>query len=143
MLHAIDRIRTYQVNGTPSESSARHARTIDALTVRRQLDEQIELPATDFVIVTQASVRFVHQLPKACQIATVKRIRGGEYTLILANHMTAPAIHQLRQFIPVAVQIGECDVAQGNDLGQMVSQCPDATLAVCAATVVFARRTLV
>src|SRR5215469_16059707 len=86
------RVCLHQVDGAATETTARHAGAINAFLLHRQLDHQVQLCATNFVIVSEAIVRVAHQAPEGTQISAQQRGGCPRYPLILTDHMTAAAV---------------------------------------------------
>ena len=57
-----------QIDRTAAEAAASQSRSEHAWQRPRQLDHQVQLGTTDFVIIAEAQMRFIHQRAEAIEI---------------------------------------------------------------------------
>ena len=90
-----------QIDRTAAEAAASQSRSEHAWQRPRQLDHQVQLGTTDFVIIAEAQMRFIHQRAEAIEIPLLEGHRGFLDSCIFADDVTAATVHQLWQLARV------------------------------------------
>src|SRR6266849_1390393 len=86
--------RVYKVDGAASEATAGHARAMNARLPPGDFHHDVQLPATDLIIVPQTTVRLCHQLAQNATVAGFESIRRFAHALILGDHVPAALVQR-------------------------------------------------
>src|SRR5271155_4674934 len=131
-----------QVDGTASETAARHASSITTGNTGCDLNQCIELAAAGLEVITDAAMRLGHQDAEGRQITALERRRGKLHTLVLGDDVTAAAKNGFRHLLPALDQLLLRSIAQGHDGRPAAMQNARALFDLCPAGVIFPTRVL-
>src|SRR5258708_22793650 len=100
----VDCLCLHQIHRTTPESPSRHAGPIESLYLPRDVDQQVEFLATNFVIISQAEMRVVHQPSEGFHVMHSERCRRRCNPFIFADDMAAATIDRFWQPILTTFQ---------------------------------------
>jgi len=128
-----DRFNRDQIDRTTAKAAAGHARAKDTSYWLGEINHHIKLLATDFVIVAQTVVRFVHELPESFQISIAQSVRRFEHSIILSCHMPAALENHFAELSSKSFDIVRGQIAQRCYVWQMLRQNSHALFTLLAA----------
>src|SRR5215469_7597169 len=129
-----------KADSATSESAAGHSGAKHACDFFAELDHEIQLFATDFEIITEASVRTPHQLAKMAKVTSFQRRGGLKDPGILSNDVAATFLDDSREVLTLFVELIESHIPQAAEAMEFVGEETQARFAFGAPGVVFAVR---
>ena len=104
-----------EVHGASAKAAASHARAVDAGAGRSEVDKQIKLPATYFVVIAQAGMGAIKQVAEKTDVLRVQRIDGSKDSLIFGDDVAAAAINDGGKSMAELFQVRRCERLAGNE----------------------------
>ena len=98
---------------------------------------QVKLGTADFIVVSEAVVRLVHQISERLQVAAIHRIHRLQHPGVLVHGMATAAKNDLGQILSILIELRLGDVAESADVIEFLRQDSEAFFAFGPALVVF------